>query len=431
MTSEVVVQNKRGLVLAADSAVTTSGMALGHPRYSKTANKIFDACPEGRIAVMIFENVSIDKVPWELAVKEFRASQQGKGPLPTLQGYVDALLAFIQSSALLFPQDHIDATRDRALQSAVIHVLSRANDLFPDFSDESKSLPDRLTAWTNAVQALMPEYAAKGLYSTLSQAAHDALLMNIAAEVAKIQPDLSTTKYGAVIANPTVLMELAIAALYKEPTEFLGFTGVVVAGYGDGDLFPGYKTLHVYGHVGSELVYAVPHHMGNDYCGRPVTYQNAGWIQAFAQSTMIDLFTDGFGYSLRNIIRKQSGLALDEFVAGLQAAGVQIPAGVATSIHNATLTKFMGAWIRENYDVNFMPLINVIGGLSVQEMADLAENLLTLESLKERVTSPTESVGGPIDIAVITRSEGLVWVKRKHFFDQALNLRYVSRVGKH
>jgi hypothetical protein len=49
--------------------------------------------------------------------------------------------------------------------------------------------------------------------------------------------------------------------------------------------------------------------------------------------------------------------------------------------------------------------------------------------LKERVTSPSESVGGPIDVAVITRAEGLVWVKRKHYFDPELNLRYLNRIG--
>ena len=66
----------------------------------------------------------------------------------------------------------------------------------------------------------------------------------------------------------------------------------------------------------------------------------------------------------------------------------------------------------------------------LQEMAHLAESLLGLESLKERVTSASESVGGPIDVAAITKSEGLVWIKRKHYFDASLNMRYVSRLER-
>lgn len=57
----------------------------------------------------------------------------------------------------------------------------------------------------------------------------------------------------------------------------------------------------------------------------------------------------------------------------------------------------------------------------------VAETLIVLQSLKERVTSPKQSVGGPVDIAVLTKSEGLIWVKGKHFFDSEKNLRYVMR----
>ena len=60
-------------------------------------------------------------------------------------------------------------------------------------------------------------------------------------------------------------------------------------------------------------------------------------------------------------------------------------------------------------------------------MASLAENLVMLESLKEKVTQPSESVIGPIDVAIITKHEGLVWAKRKHFFEPKLNPRFFWR----
>lgn len=60
-------------------------------------------------------------------------------------------------------------------------------------------------------------------------------------------------------------------------------------------------------------------------------------------------------------------------------------------------------------------------------MAELAETLIALQSLKEKVTRPSETVGGPVDVAVITRSEGLVWVKRKHYFSPDLNPSFFLR----
>jgi hypothetical protein len=73
------------------------------------------------------------------------------------------------------------------------------------------------------------------------------------------------------------------------------------------------------------------------------------------------------------------------------------------------------------------PLRRILAALAVDEMADLAETLISLQSLKEKLTKPSETVGGPIDVAVITRNEGLVWIKRKRFFDPKLNSRYMQR----
>jgi len=52
-------------------------------------------------------------------------------------------------------------------------------------------------------------------------------------------------------------------------------------------------------------------------------------------------------------------------------------------------------------------------------------------STREKVTSPSQSVGGPVDVAAITRSEGLVWVKRKEYFASAKNPHYVLRQQQH
>ena len=64
-----------------------------------------------------------------------------------------------------------------------------------------------------------------------------------------------------------------------------------------------------------------------------------------------------------------------------------------------------------------------------QDLADFAEALVNLSSLQRRVHSGFETVGGPIDVAVISKSEGMVWVKRKHYFPRELNSRFFNRIG--
>jgi hypothetical protein len=84
-------------------------------------------------------------------------------------------------------------------------------------------------------------------------------------------------------------------------------------------------------------------------------------------------------------------------------------------------------WVYAVWAAHFRPLTQVVGSLPLDEMASLAETLVMLQSLKERVTQPTESVGGPIDVAAITKGEGFVWIKRKHYFDGDLNPRFFHR----
>ena len=57
----------------------------------------------------------------------------------------------------------------------------------------------------------------------------------------------------------------------------------------------------------------------------------------------------------------------------------------------------------------------------------MAEALINLTSLKRRVSPEEETVGGPTDVAVITKGDGMVWIKRKQYFPPELNHGYLAR----
>jgi len=64
------------------------------------------------------------------------------------------------------------------------------------------------------------------------------------------------------------------------------------------------------------------------------------------------------------------------------------------------------------------------------ELAKMAEALVELTSMKRKVTVGVETVGGPVDVAIISKSEGFVWIKRKHYFPPELNTRYFERLQR-
>ena len=67
------------------------------------------------------------------------------------------------------------------------------------------------------------------------------------------------------------------------------------------------------------------------------------------------------------------------------------------------------------------PVLDIVGDLPKDELAAMAESLVNLTSFKRRITAEAETVGGPIDVAVISKGDGFVWIKRKHYFQKDLN----------
>ena len=103
MTSEVVVMNRLGAALAADSAVTVDVGNTSKVRNS--ALKVFQLSTYHPVGVMVYENASLLGVPWETIIKLFRAAL-GDTSLDTLEEYGDALIEFIEErKPSLFPME--------------------------------------------------------------------------------------------------------------------------------------------------------------------------------------------------------------------------------------------------------------------------------------------------------------------------------------
>lgn len=61
--------------------------------------------------------------------------------------------------------------------------------------------------------------------------------------------------------------------------------------------------------------------------------------------------------------------------------------------------------------------------MPIQDAIDLAEFLVDLTIKFSRFMPGASTVGGPIDIAAITKHEGFRWIKRKHYYSVAVNPR--------
>ena len=76
----------------------------------------------------------------------------------------------------------------------------------------------------------------------------------------------------------------------------------------------------------------------------------------------------------------------------------------------------------ENLEKKFSaPIVNSIGALPKNELGNMAESLIHATSLKRKVSNDLESVGGDIDVAIISKSHRFIWKKKKDYFKHDLN----------
>ena len=207
------------------------------------------------------------------------------------------------------------------------------------------------------------------------------------------------------------------------------YTGLVFAGFGNDEKFP---SLH---HIVIDGVYAdrlrcleVQHYAVNQSSDR-------GQVLAFAQPEVTNRFLYGIDDDLE---RKVANHFADEItdlkakiVATLNVRGKRLKA--LTQALEQGADEIVARYFESDgeserlRDKFFAGTLEMVRLMPKQEMADLAEALVNITIIKGKASHGQETVGGPIDVAVISRHEGFVWVKRKHYFDPKYNARYFWR----
>ena len=206
-------------------------------------------------------------------------------------------------------------------------------------------------------------------------------------------------------------------------------TGVVIAGFGTAELFPTLISCEVDGMVCGRLKFVPTNHVDIDRKGPKAQ------VIPFAQKEMVERFLYGLDEdiqrqignfckvtvpAIREKVLSQIDLEQEEDKAALVKDAEEAEAAFVKGLNEKAFAKIRDRSRAEIDDmVEFMPK---------PEMAKMAEALVNLTSIKRRVSRGMETVGGPIDVAVISQSEGFVWIKRKHYFPNELNPRYFERL---
>jgi hypothetical protein len=107
-------------------------------------------------------------------------------------------------------------------------------------------------------------------------------------------------------------------------------------------------------------------------------------------------------------------LSLRRLLLGFDAGGLRMV------LHNAGLQQPEIEAIIQSCSQEF-GVGMVKDGMPIQDAIDLAIYLEETSAGFSRFCDGPAFVGGPVEVAVLTRYEGFKWIKRKHFYDKALN----------
>lgn len=424
MTAEIAVMNREAVALAADSAVTLD-FSSG-PKVFSSANKIFALSAVEPVGLMVFGGASFVGMPWETIIKEFRGTL-GSEALANVTDYADRFLSdLLNHPAFTGP----DAER-RSFSELVYEGFSAILQAF--LRTAERGVEKRGTIDEKDVRALLAvevtaqhkAWAASTELDDIPDGFAAKLRKRYATEIRELRKvvfedlPISAATSRALGEIAGLLFTHSVPAAVELP-----FSGVVIAGFGKDEFFPHLTQLRVFGVAGERLRVERREEVS-------VRHDNNAVIAPFAQREMVDAFIEGLEPSYgRRADRESRRLSRELIESALEEGGLddgdrdRVMKAITKDLTSRfeTLTEELRA-IR--YERNVLPIIEVVAALPKDELAAMAESLVNLTSFKRRVSKSAETVGGPIDVAVISRGDGFVWIKRKHYFPSELNPRYM------
>ena len=196
-------------------------------------------------------------------------------------------------------------------------------------------------------------------------------------------------------------------------------SGIVIAGFGEKQHFPTVQHIEIGGVYGGKLKV-------RPYSLDEVSDENPSHIMAFAYKDMVHAFLGGLSSDADELlinaaafIREMPSLALDA-VTDLASEERKEAAEVVRRASVAMAGEFARNVLQGSMDRR-AKIVRAVETLTIKELAHVASTLVGLSSFEQQMSLDRETVGGPVDVAVISKGDGFIWIDRKHYFRRDLN----------
>lgn len=411
MTSEVLIMNRQGVALAADSAVTTrsGGSAL----VTMEAEKVFEIGQS--IGLMVYNRGDLVGRSWSQIAHAFHSHNGGRA-YGSVQEAADGLFAFMQSNQDLFPPQEAQAEFSGLVGYLFAIVVDHARFMMQGeggLADEIEAFRVALDIYRNHVRmdhrgeprAALPVFAdmsPEGFETEHGPTINAVIDMMFPGEPPA--DDLRTAMHEYIFYAVT-------RPVFIEP-----FTGMVFAGFGENDTFP---TSEVY--FSSFLTGGRLKRQHNGTLAMSGVAGPRGIVSTFAQADMTHTFMRGIHPYLYEqmtdlaIIAAEvaAQTALEE--AELDEEKVAEVMARMQAQHLPQIARTYEHYVSTIAQQEFTePVLKVVEAAGKRQIAEIARILVELNIIKGELHQRQSGVGGDIDVAMITRKHGFEWYANKN-----------------
>tara|TARA_R110002096_G_scaffold282150_2_gene476162 strand:+ start:20135 stop:21445 length:1311 start_codon:yes stop_codon:yes gene_type:complete len=435
MTAIVGVLNSQGIAIAADSAVTVSGNNV--KKVYNRSNKIFTLSKFHPVGISIYNRADFMGMPLETLIKLYRKELKDKS-FSTVAEYKDDFLAFLiiqlknvstELKNSLFYQFCSEAHWP-IIDRVTNELTARKGELDPLEIEEKTEIYNAVIQ--EQLQIYLDEISAheQGNYleATFDQysAFYNAELISIENF---IQDELVKDFEGLVLLDAhKVIVKQILYGLINIELIFESHCGLIFIGFGEDEIYPsshlvlvGMSIMDVLRARIFEAIKINPGVQGSNIIP---------YAQGDVTTTVLTGVDPSYKNEVKNAVKSTFSDAVEQIGNILANPELTEQIGTAMNVISDEFIQRLGDYQWKNITG---PLLEILENMGKEDMAELAESLVNITSLKRKFTSSNssdESVGGPVDVAIITKGDGFIWMKRKHYFEMNNNPTFKDKYFK-
>lgn len=424
MTSEIVIMNKEAIAIAADSAIT-----LQNERSNKvfiSANKIFTLSKYYPVSIMVYQDSQFMGIPWEIIIKTYRYNLDNKS-FPRLDDYAKDFIKFFNYKNNLFPASIQDRYLRIRVEGFFLFIKNEITESIKSKIECDKKIDDQ--GIINIIDYNINNYhnlweKDADLFDNSSNEFQNTLKIKYKDLFEEIINDIFQN-LPLHKKNRELLIKIALNLLTKYSKVLFNafYSGVVIAGYGQEDFYPSLRSFIFYNVIDNKLMYRIDSDNTVD-----INNEIIATINPFAQSDMVETFIEGLSPNwhsfifniLKTLINDYPSTILNS-ISNINKKDKEKLIENSRKISKQEFKKFKEEfqnYAKSNY---ITPITSMVASLPKDEIASMAESLVNLTSFKRKISMEPETVGGPVDVAIISKGDGFIWIKRKHYFTKELN----------